>query len=185
LHKRRRNTMEFHVLRMISKKLQIFYSVILFIFNTPKKFSFFTIRHFITSKIRASFSVAYKKWLDFLTLTKSPILAIKNPLPVSIFILTFLLILSSNVFAGEDISQQIYLPIGGLLIFIISSLIAVKVNLKDKVSYKDANDRYKETKVCNAIHDAVNEKLECIPDIKKTVIQIETKIDILLKKNEY
>lgn len=73
--------------------------------------------------------------------------------------------------------------IGGLALLVISSLIAVKVNLKDKISYKDANERYKETKVCDEIHKSVNEKLECIPEIKETVTEIKTKIDIFLEKN--
>jgi hypothetical protein len=51
--------------------------------------------HFITSKIRAFFSVVNRKRLSFLTLTQSPILGIKIPLSVHIISIALLLILSS------------------------------------------------------------------------------------------
>lgn len=117
-------------------------------------------------------------------LTKSPILGIKNPLPVSIFILVLILGLSRNVYAQDNIAKEIYLPIGSLLIFIIGSLVVVKVNLKDKISYKDADERYKKAEVCDEIHKSVNEKLNCLPEIKETVTEIKTKIDILLQNGK-
>ena len=70
-----------------------------------------------------------------------------------------------------------------LATLMIGSLIAVKVQLAKKPSYKDANKMYQDKKVCEEIHKSVSEKLECIPDIKKTVTQIETKIDIFLERN--
>lgn len=76
-----------------------------------------------------------------------------------------------------------YLLSGGLLVFFISGLIILNKQIVERPTFKDADRRYKEAKVCDEIHKAVNEKLECIPAIKKTVTQIETKIDILLKNN--
>lgn len=57
---------------------------------------FSTFSHNILQIKKASFSVAYEKWLHFKTLTKSLILAIKNPLLISIFIITFLFGMSSG-----------------------------------------------------------------------------------------
>lgn len=73
--------------------------------------------------------------------------------------------------------------IGGLALLVISSLIAVKVGLKDKVSYRNAEKRYKKIEVCDEIHKSVDEKLQCLPAIKKSVTEIETKIDMFLEKN--
>ena len=78
--------------------------------------------------------------------------------------------------------QLIYIPIG-LMILFIGGLIVVNKEIIKRPTFKDTDDKYKNKEVCDEIHKSVNEKLECIPDIKKTVIQIETKIDILLKNN--
>ncbi|NHZ87179.1 MAG: hypothetical protein GWP19_15115 [Planctomycetia bacterium] len=72
----------------------------------------------------------------------------------------------------------------GLLMLGIGSLIAVKVGLKDRPTFKEANSRYKEANVCDEIHKNVNEKLDCIPEIKKSVVQIETKLDILINNGK-
>lgn len=76
-----------------------------------------------------------------------------------------------------------YIIPGGFLVFMIGSLIAVKVELGKRPTFRDTDDKYKEVKVCDVIHKSVDEKLSCIPEIKKTVIQIETKIDMFLAKN--
>jgi hypothetical protein len=74
-----------------------------------------------------------------------------------------------------------YLIPGGLLVFFISSLICVNMELTKRPTFKESDDRYKKTEVCEEIHKAVKEKLDCIPIIKDTVVRLETKMDILLK----
>ena len=77
-----------------------------------------------------------------------------------------------------------YLPIGLMALF-ISGLIAVNKEIAKRPTFKETDDKYTEIKLCNEMHKRVDEKLDCIPEIKKTVTQIETKIDILLKNNGY
>ena len=76
-----------------------------------------------------------------------------------------------------------YLLSGGLLLFFISGLIVLNKQITERPTYKDADRRYKELKVCDEIHKSVNEKLECLPAIKETVTEIKAKIDILLMNN--
>lgn len=76
-----------------------------------------------------------------------------------------------------------YIPMGGMFIVFIGGLIAMNKDMVKRPTFKEADDRYKEKKVCDVIHKSVEEKLDCIPEIKTTVTQIETKIDILLKNN--
>ena len=78
--------------------------------------------------------------------------------------------------------QFIYIPIG-LMVLFIGGLIAVNKEIAKRPTFKETEDKYTEIKLCNEIHKRVDEKLDCIPDIKKTVTQIETKIDILLRNN--
>ena len=80
--------------------------------------------------------------------------------------------------------QFIYIPIG-LMVLFIGGLIAVNKEIAKRPTFKETEDKYTEIKLCNEIHKRVDEKLDCIPDIKKTVTQIETKIDILLRNNEH
>ena len=80
--------------------------------------------------------------------------------------------------------QLIYVPIG-LMVLFIGGLIAVNKEIARRPTLKDTDERYKKTEVCDEIHKSVKEKLDCIPEIKKTVTQIETKIDILLKNNNH
>ena len=67
-----------------------------------------------------------------------------------------------------------YIVPGGLLAFMIGSLIVVKVELAKRPTLKDADDKYKNKEVCDEIHKSVDEKLSCIPEIKETVIEIRT-----------
>ena len=71
----------------------------------------------------------------------------------------------------------------GLILLVISSLMVVKDKLKDKISHKEAEDKFQEIKLCKEIHKSVNEKLNCLPEMKKSLTQIEIKIDTLLKNN--
>ena len=75
-----------------------------------------------------------------------------------------------------------YIPVG-LMVLFIGGLIVVNKEIAKRPTFKETEDKYTEIKLCNEIHKRVDEKLDCIPDIKKTVTQIETKIDILLKNN--
>lgn len=77
-----------------------------------------------------------------------------------------------------------YKLIGGLLLLIIGMIVAVKVELAKRPSFKEADDRYKDTKSCTAVHKSVDEKLKCLPDIKDRTTRIETKIDIFLEKKK-
>lgn len=76
-----------------------------------------------------------------------------------------------------------YLLSGGLLIFFISGLVVLNTKVAKRPTFKEADDRYKKAEVCNVIHKSVDEKLACLPEMKKSLTQIETKIDILLKNN--
>ena len=78
--------------------------------------------------------------------------------------------------------MEIYIPIG-LMVLFIGGLIMVNKEIVKRPTFKDSEERYKKIEVCNEIHKSVEEKLNCIPEIKTTVTQIETKIDILLRNN--
>ena len=78
--------------------------------------------------------------------------------------------------------MEIYIPIG-LMVLFIGGLIMVNKEIVKRPTFKDSEERYKKIEVCNEIHKSVDEKLNCIPEIKTTVTQIETKIDILLRNN--
>jgi Tfp pilus assembly protein PilO len=71
------------------------------------------------------------------------------------------------------------IPVGMLIIF-IGGLIAANREVSKRPTYKEMEEKYTEQKVCKAEMNSLIEKVECLPEIKKTVIQIETKIDILL-----
>ena len=74
-------------------------------------------------------------------------------------------------------------PVAGLILLVAGSIVAVKVQLAKRPTFKEADSRYKNEKVCDAVHKSVDEKLSCIPEIKETVTEIKTKIDIFLEKN--
>jgi len=77
-----------------------------------------------------------------------------------------------------------YLISGGLLVFFISGLVVLNKEVSRRPTFKELEDKYTEVKLCKEIHKSVNEKLECLPEVKKTLTQIETKIDILLKNGK-
>lgn len=77
-----------------------------------------------------------------------------------------------------------YLMSGGLLLFLISSLVVINKEITKRPTYKDVEDKYTEIKLCKEIHKTVNEKLDCLPEMKKSLTQIETKIDILIKNGK-
>jgi hypothetical protein len=82
-----------------------------------------------------------------------------------------------------------YFPIG-LLVFLISGLIVVKVGLEKRPTYKEADERYQNAKLCEEIqkkkeerHKVMEEKLQCIPEIKEKVTRIDERLKMLLHKN--
>ena len=48
---------------------------------------------------------------------------------------------------------------------------------------KTSKNHFQTQKMCDEVHKHVDEKLECLPAIQKSVTQIETKIDIFLEAN--
>ena len=79
--------------------------------------------------------------------------------------------------------MEAYILPAGLIIFGISSLIAVKVGLVNRPTFKDVKKEYRKKELCDEVHKSVDEKLACLPDIKKDVTEIKTKIDMFLQKN--
>ena len=78
--------------------------------------------------------------------------------------------------------EQYVLP-ASLIIFGIGSLIAVKVGLTNRPTFKDVKKEYQKKELCEIIHKNVDEKLACLPEIKNDVTEIKTKINIFLEKN--
>jgi Tfp pilus assembly protein PilO len=77
-----------------------------------------------------------------------------------------------------------FIPIGGVVLIFIGGLIAVNKEIAKRPTFKETEERYKKTEVCDEIHKSVQEKLACLPEVKKSLTQIETKIDILLKNGK-
>jgi len=74
-----------------------------------------------------------------------------------------------------------YIVSGGLLFFMLSSLIAVKVSLTNRPTFKDLKSKAEELQrkdMCEQIHQQVNEKLDLIPGMQKTLTKIATKMEI-------
>lgn len=69
----------------------------------------------------------------------------------------------------------------------IGTLIGVKVSLATglakRPTFKESNDIYQKRESCELIHKSVDEKLNCVPDIKIKVTAIEVNLKLLLKKN--
>lgn len=78
---------------------------------------------------------------------------------------------------------KVYGPFIGLFAFLIGIIIATRVELAKRPTYKDMRKDCRQTEVCNTTHKSVDEKLACLPHIQETVTKIETKIDIFLEKN--
>lgn len=78
--------------------------------------------------------------------------------------------------------MEYVLPVG-IFIFTVSSLIAVKVGLENRPTFKDVKKEYRKKELCEEIHKNVDEKLACLPEIKNDVTEIKTKINIFLEKN--
>jgi len=77
-----------------------------------------------------------------------------------------------------------YLISGGLTVLFISGLIVLNKEISKRPTYEDVENKYTEIKLCKEIHKSTDEKLACLPDVKKSLTQIETKIDMLLKNGK-
>ena len=75
-----------------------------------------------------------------------------------------------------------YLMPGGFFVFMIGSLIIVNHKLSKRPTFGEANELYKDIKSCDVIHESINEKLECLPDIKTDVTRIKTILEERNKK---
>ena len=75
------------------------------------------------------------------------------------------------------------IPVGAVTLLFIGGLIAANKEIAKRPTYKEMEDKYTERKLCDEIHKNVTEKLDCIPEIKKVVTQIETKLDILINND--
>ncbi len=78
--------------------------------------------------------------------------------------------------------EQYGIPIG-LVILVVGGLIGVKVGLEKRPTFRDSEKKFVNKEVCEKVHESVDEKLACLPDIKNDVTEIKTKIDIFLEKN--
>lgn len=74
---------------------------------------------------------------------------------------------------------------GGLAVLMIGSLVVVERRLKEKVSLKDAEEKFVNRTVCMTLHKSIDEKLAMIPKINEVVIRIDqTLIDQNLKNKK-
>ena len=70
---------------------------------------------------------------------------------------------------------------GSLFLFVLGGLIAVKVDLAKRPTWKESRKTFKETSLCDEIHRSINEKLDTLPGIQESVTRIET---ILKERNK-
>ena len=80
-----------------------------------------------------------------------------------------------------------HLPSGALFIMLIGSVIAIREKLKEKPSYDVTEKRYMKKEVCEEVHKSIDEKLNCIPEMRTSLTEVKVKLDILIKnsvKNE-
>ena len=68
-----------------------------------------------------------------------------------------------------------YVLPSGLFIIVIGSLIATKVSLANRPTYKEVDFKYKNKEVCEEAHRRVDETLK----------RIEDKVDFIIKNNGY
>ena len=76
-----------------------------------------------------------------------------------------------------------YLPIGGILLFILTSIVYVKTEITKRPTWDDTKKTYVPKGECNIITKDFNKKLDCIPEMKDAIARIETKLDIWIGKN--
>jgi len=76
----------------------------------------------------------------------------------------------------------LYIP-AGLLVFILGSIVTTRVSLSKRPTYKDTDERYRKIETCDEIVKGFKDDIKCLPEIKETVIRMETKLDIWMKNN--
>ena len=69
---------------------------------------------------------------------------------------------------------------GGLFLLFISGIICLNKEVAKRPTYKEVEDKYTEIKLCKEVHKNEDEKLACLPEMKDTLTEIKTKIDMLL-----
>ena len=73
---------------------------------------------------------------------------------------------------------------GGMLLFLITSIIWVKTEITKRPTCNEVDKKYVPKESCDIITKNFQEKLECIPEMKKSIVRIETKLEILLERRE-
>jgi len=76
-------------------------------------------------------------------------------------------------------SEEVLLN-GGVFLFLLTSLVAVKVELSKRPTFRDSEKKFRDQPVCDERHKSVEEKLNCIPEVKDTLARVETKVDLLI-----
>jgi len=78
------------------------------------------------------------------------------------------------------------IPLGGILIFILTSLMWIRTELGKRPSFKHLEEDYQRKDVCNETVKRIEEKLNHIPQMQKTLQKIEIKLgqlEILIRNN--
>ena len=75
--------------------------------------------------------------------------------------------------------QELIIP-GSLIFLCIGSLIAVRVEMTKRPTFKYGEEHYQEQKVCEQIQKNITDKIQHIPEMRDRLIGIETKLDILI-----
>ena len=76
------------------------------------------------------------------------------------------------------------IPIGGLILFAVTSIVWIKTEMTKRPTYDETNDKYTAKDSCRLITQHFQDTLNCIPDMKESMTRIETKLDIWMKNNE-
>jgi len=74
-----------------------------------------------------------------------------------------------------------YIIHGGLLSLMIVSLVAVKVGLANRPTYDDMKEKADELQrkdLCEEIRKSINEKLDLIPKMERTLIKMAAKMGV-------
>ncbi len=78
------------------------------------------------------------------------------------------------------------IPLGGLLIFILASLMWTRTELGKKPSFKRMEEDYQRKDVCGETVKRIEGKLEYIPQMQETLQKIEIRLgqlEILIRSN--
>jgi len=56
--------------------------------------------------------------------------------------------------------------------------VQLQKDLSERPTFKDADNRYMNSQLCGQVHKEVAEKLSCLPEIEKSLIEIKVKLEI-------